>query len=358
MPLVKDPMETVTSQRRSQTFCQAFPKVELHRHLEGSLRLSTLVELGRAHGLNIPTSMRELTSLVQVNEHEPLTFTNFLSKFNTLRLFFRSPEVIQRVTREAIVDAAADKVRYMELRFMPVALSQVEGFPLSEVIDWVIKATRTAEEENGIKTRLIVGVNRHETQQAEEVIQLAMDRVSSGSIVAVDLAGNEAEFSAQPFVGMFREAHQTGLHVTVHAGEWGGAANVSEAIQHLGAERIGHGVRVMEDDNVVRLAQERDIPFEVCITSNYQSGVVPALTAHPLPRMIEAGINTTINTDNPSISRITLGNEYQIVCEDLGIPQEVFYERLIAAAQAAFLPQAERDTLAQSLREEIESMGC
>jgi adenosine deaminase len=351
-------MGTVTSQLRSQTFFQAFPKVELHRHLEGSLRLSTLVELGRAHGLNIPTSIRELTSLVQVHEDEPLTFANFLSKFNTLRLFYRSPQVIQRVTREAIADAAADKVRYMELRFMPVALSRVEGFPLGEVIDWVIEATRAAAEENGIKTRLIVGINRHEPQQAEEVIRLAMDRVSSGSIVGIDLAGNEAEFSAQPFVGMFREAHQAGLHVTVHAGEWGGAANVSEAIQILGADRIGHGVRVMEDGNVVRLVQERNIPFEVCVTSNYQSGVVPDLTAHPLPRMIAAGLNATINTDDPSISRITLGNEYQIVCEDLGVSQEVFCELLIAAAQAAFLPQAERDTLVQSLQDEIDSMGC
>lgn len=351
-------MGMVTSQHQIQTFCHAFPKVELHRHLEGSLRLSTLMELGRAHELNIPTNPGELTSLVQVNEHEPLTFTNFLSKFNTLRLFYRSPEVIQRLTREAIADAAADKIRYVELRFMPVALSQVEGFPLGEVIDWVIDATHAAEYENGIKTRLIVGVNRHEPQQSEEVIQLAIDRASSGIIVGVDLAGNEAEFSAQPFVSMFREAHQAGLHVTVHAGEWGGAANVSEAIQHLGADRIGHGVRIMEDDNVVRLAKERDIPFEVCITSNYQSGVVSALSAHPLPRMIEAGLNATINTDDPSISRITLGHEYQIVCEDLRIAQEVFCERLISAAQAAFLPQAERDTLVQSLREEIDSMEC
>ena len=118
------------------SFYRAIPKVELHRHLEGSLRMDTLLDVARQHGLTIPYA--HFNSLVQMQKDDPLTFTNFLSKFQTLRMFYRSPEVIQRITREAIADAAGDGVRYLELRFTPVALSRMQGFSLGEVMDWVL----------------------------------------------------------------------------------------------------------------------------------------------------------------------------------------------------------------------------
>src|SRR5262249_16830554 len=160
--------------------------------------------------------------------------------------------------------------------------------------------------------------NRHESHElAEQVAWLAAEHKDNG-IIGMDLAGNEAEFPSEPFYGVFKEAKQAGLHITIHAGEWGPAANVREAIQELGAERIGHGVGVLEDDSITDLAKERGTAFEVCVTSNYQSGVVPALGEHPLAAMLERGLNVTINTDDPSISRITLSHEYHIVCDDLG----------------------------------------
>jgi adenosine deaminase len=168
--------------------------------------------------------------------------------------------------------------------------------------------------------------------------------------VGLDLTGNEAKFSALPFAGIFREAKQAGLRITVHAAEWGGAANVTEAILQLGADRIGHGVRIFEDYNAVELARERQTAFEVCITSNYQSGVVPGLSMHPLPRMIAAGLNVTVNTDDPSVSQIRLTDEYRLACEDLKLPLDLLKERVIAAAEAAFLPLAERRTLVDQLR--------
>jgi len=203
--------------RRPIEFYTAFPKVELHRHLEGSLRLSTLIEIGRMHGLDL-VGTDHLRPLVQVGEDEPYTFENFLSKFATLRLFYRSPEVIGRITHEAIEDAAVDNIRYLELRFTPVALSRAEDFPLGEVMDWVIDGAQKGEADLGVKTRLIVSVNRHESVElAEEVIRLAAERQGQG-IVGVDLAGSEATSSAKPFIGVFREAQQAGLRVTIHAG--------------------------------------------------------------------------------------------------------------------------------------------
>lgn len=332
---------------------RAFPKVDLHRHLEGSLRLRTLVDVGRSHGLGLPNT-NKLRGLVQIDEGEPLTFENFLSKFQTLRLFYRSPEVIDRVAREAIADAAADNVRYMELRFTPAALSKAENFPFRNVIEWVVTSANEAAREHGILLRLIASVNRNESiELATDVIRTAADFKDQG-LVGVDLAGDEANFSGLLFSGIFKEAKQSGMHVTVHAGEWGPARNVKDAIQQLGADRIGHGVRVLEDPTVTALARERQTPFEVCVTSNYQSGVVPALNAHPLPRMLSQGLNVTVNTDDPSISQITLSDEYRRTCNDLGLSIQALSERVLAAANAAFLPVDERQQLIAGIKRELQ----
>lgn len=207
-------------------FYQTLPKVELHRHLEGSLRIRTMIEVSRAHDLGL-VDTDNLRPLVQVRADDPYTSQNFLSKFKTLRKIYRSPEIIMRVTREAIADAAADNVRYMELRFTPVALSRVENFSLDDVIKWVVEATRQAEVYFGIITRLIVSVNRHESVDlAAQVIELAVEQ-PNGKIVGVDLAGDETQFPASPFADLFQKAKQAGLHVTLHSGEWGGGLEMS-----------------------------------------------------------------------------------------------------------------------------------
>jgi adenosine deaminase len=331
----------------------SLPKVELHRHLEGSLRLTTMLDIARQHGVTVPISMFNLSGLVQVQDQDPMTFTNFLEKFKTLRLFYRSPDVIDRVTREAVEDAAKDNVRYLELRFTPVALSRAEGFPLHDVMDWVVKSAQDAAQKYKIKVGLIASVNRHESPDlAEQVAWLATEHIKNG-LFGMDMAGNEAEFKSDPFHGIFREAKQAGLHITIHAGEWGPAENVHDAILNLGAERVGHGVRVMEDESVVTLAKEHGAVFEVCVTSNYQSGVVRSLPSHPLPRMLEAGLNVTVNTDDPSVSRITLSNEYQHVCEQLKVPISQLKQSVLRAAQASFLGDDEKTKLVESLKKEL-----
>jgi adenosine deaminase len=157
---------------------RALPKVELHRHLEGSLRLDTMVDIAKNHGITIPADVLRLSTLVQVQEEDKFTFQNFLSKFNTLRMFYRSPDVIHRITREAIEDAAKDNVKYMELRFTPVALSRAERFPLHDVIDWVIVSTKEAAEKYKVNVKLIASVNRHESAElAEQVAWLAAEHI-------------------------------------------------------------------------------------------------------------------------------------------------------------------------------------
>jgi len=345
-------VEHTSPTHRSIEFYQALPKVELHRHLEGSLRLETLVDIAQQHGI---AEGEPLSQLVQVNPSEPYTVQNFLSKFETLRQFYCTPEIIGRVTREVIVDAARDNIRYLELRFTPAALCKARGFALAEVMDWVLAGAQQAQTANGPLTRLIVSINRHEPPVlAAQVIQLAVDRMGMG-VVGIDVAGNEADFpNLERFAGMLAEARQAGLGLTIHAGEWGGAQNVADAIIQYKADRIGHGVRVVEDAAVVALAREVGVSFEVCLTSNIQSGVAASLSAHPLQRMLAAGLNTTLNTDDPSISQITLGGEHQLACEQLELPLTVLKRCLLSAIQAAFLSEAERAALSQRLAAEFD----
>lgn len=331
------------------TLFHQLPKVDLHRHLEGSVRLTTMMDVAKLHSISLPLRP-DLRSLVAMQPDDALNSSTFLSKFQFLRLFYRSPEVIARITAEAIEDAAADGVQYLDLHFTPVALSRHQGFLLSDVMDWVALSASEAANRHGIYVRLIASINRHESiQLAEQVARLAAERQRLG-IVGLDLAGNEADYSGAPFVGLFREARAAGLRIAIHAGEWSGAENVRMALEDFQADRVIHGVRVLEDPGVVALARERGVPFAVCLTSNVQTGVARSLRDHPLLTMLLAGLNVTINTDDPSISQIELSDEYWAACEQLGIPYPVLAERIFAAGEAAFLLPAERADLMERLQ--------
>lgn len=175
------------------------------------------------------------------------------------------------------------------------------------------------------------------------------------NIVGMDLAGNKAEFEASEFLGIFREARESGLHTSIHAGEWAGVANVRQGLEVLGAERIGHGVRIMEDAEVVSLARDSQVVFEVCLTSNMHTGVVALLEDHPLMKMIGTGLNITLNTDDLSISQITLGNECQLACETIGMNLTVLKERILVAARGSFLPADLRLGLINKITQELYS---
>jgi adenosine deaminase len=346
---------TSESATRPRDLFKRLPKIELHRHLEGSLRLSTMIDISKLHKLDLPhDDVEKFRQLVQVVDSDPYTFQNFLSKFATLRKFYQSREAISRIAFEAVEDAASDNVRYLELRFTPVALTRIRDFPLGEAMDWVIETVDEASQRYGIQTGLIASVNRHEpVSLGEEVAQLAVDRMDRG-IIGLDLAGGEAEFPGEEFAPLFKQAKDAGLRITIHAGEWGGPSLVNLAMDVLGAERIGHGVRTMEDPDTVAAARERQIPFEVCPTSNYQSGVVTGLHLHPLPAMIAAGLNVTVNTDDPGISQITLTDEYEVSNDQLGIPLGTLKSLILNAVEASFLTKDKKSGLGGSIRTELD----
>ncbi|MGC9522090.1 MAG: adenosine deaminase [Anaerolineae bacterium] len=329
------------------------PKIDLHRHLEGSLNLSTLVEVAEQHGIELPGyDVEHLRPLVQMTDDLP-DFQRFLAKFEVLRRFYISREVIQRLAREVIVDAARDNVRYLELRFNPLALARAEGFSFDEVVAWVIEATKAAEAETGMRTCLILQIPRDQPLSvADEIVDIAIDRLGRW-VRAIDLAGDETSYPPEAFSGPFERALEAGLSITVHAGEAAGPESVRAAVTKLHPTRIGHGVRAIEDSNVIRLLRERDITLEVCPTSNVHTGVVPRFCQHPLPDLVRLRIRTTLNTDDPSVSGTTLSDEYVAAVDRIGIARHWVYRMLGNAAASAFIPPAERGDLWATMRREL-----
>jgi adenosine deaminase len=334
-----------TRQRDLRTTLLNLPKIDLHRHLEGSLRLSTLAEIAQEHGVDLPSlSLEELRPYVQVVESDPPDFQGFLAKFKLLRRFYSTPNAVRRLTSEAIADAAADNVRYLELRFNPVALGHNQGFSFEHVTDWVIEATNEAQKQYNIQVRLIIQIGRHEPKYAQELAEIALNRQNRG-VVALDLAGDEINFPVTPFIEVFQWAKSQGLHITAHAAEAGPAHNIVEVIKYLGAERIGHGVQARDNVKIIELLKDRQIPLEMCPTSNLQTGVVPKLALHPLRAFHRLGIPVTINTDDPSISNTTLTDEFLMAYRGIDIPLRDLRQMTLNAAEAAFLPDLEKKRL-------------
>ncbi|MFW5708930.1 MAG: adenosine deaminase [Chloroflexota bacterium] len=331
-----------------QQSIRALPKIELHRHLEGSVRLSTLVDIARKYGITMAEyEVDALRPLVQVMPDEPRTWQNFLAKFQTLRQFYLSADVIKRIAYESVVDAADDNVRYMELRFTPKALCAITKSAISDVVRWVCEAVQEATREHDIMVRLIVSMNRHESVQIGEMAtRAAIDYMHMG-VVGLDLAGIEAGYRAAPFRDIFRLGRDAGLRITLHAGEWAGPESVWDAIGNVGTDRIGHGIRSIEDSGVISVLKEREITLEVCPSSNVDSGVVADLGAHQLSALDAAGVMVTINTDDPMVSGITLSDELERVVRDLSMTIDDVKRLTMNAARAVFLPDSERQALVE-----------
>lgn len=325
---------------------QNLPKVDLHRHLEGSLRLATLAEIAREHGVELPSyDIEALRPYVQVTTDEAPDFHTFLQKFNFLARFYSRLDCIDRISYEAVADAAQDNVKYLELRFNPVTLALSQGFYLEEVVKRVIRAVKRAERDFDIKVGLLVTIRRdYDQDTASRVVDMAI-RYADQSIVGLDLAGDEVHYSARPFAQLFRKAKEAGLGITVHAGEATGAESVRTAIELLGTDRIGHGVRANEDLAVLDLVRERGITLEMCPTSNIQTAAVKAITQHPLRAFYQIGLPVTINTDDPSISNTTLTDEYMVAVRDIGVTVPEIKQMILTGVRAAFLPPSEKNRL-------------
>jgi adenosine deaminase len=305
--------------------------IDLHRHLEGSVRFDTFVELARDVGLDLPRAeLRRRTSM----KGEKPGFLRFLSKFELYRGLYPSRDWIERVAFEAAEDARKDGVTYLELRFSPTHFGRRMKASGEDVAAWVVKGARRAK----IEIRFIATFGRDFGVEGNGPTTRAVQGTDVFS--GLDLAGNEA-VSALPFVPLFRKLK---LPSTIHAGEGGGAENVREAIGKFGARRIGHGVRILGDAALVKSAARDGIVFETCPTSELQTGVARSLGRHPIARMKKAGLRVTINTDDPLVCGTTLSAELR-AAKRMGFTSDDLRQAERTAAGAAFVSESERRRL-------------
>lgn len=322
-----------------------YPLVELHRHLDGNVRVETVLDLCRRHGLELPAwTVEELRPHVQILEREP-SLVHFIAKFELLRRAMVDYDAVRRIVRENLEDAAREGIDYIELRFSPWFMSETHGLDPFGVVDAVCDALEEGRGTVPVKAKLIGIIARNYGPEIGRVELAAAIRGRERGVVALDLAGDEAGYPGELFVRHFQEAREAGLHTIAHAGEAAGAESVRQAVLGLSAERIGHGIRAIEDPAVLDLLAEREIPLEVCPTSNLHTSTVPDYHSHPLPALLRRGIRCTLNTDDPSISGLDLAHEYRVASEELGLSEAEIRRLQETAVEAAFLTPAERAAL-------------
>ncbi|HET90154.1 MAG TPA: adenosine deaminase [Chloroflexi bacterium] len=348
--------ETTLTGLRAQL--HALPKVDLHRHLEGSLRLKTLSEIAQEHGIDLPSyDIEYLRRFATVVTDDRPDFHLFLAKFTFLRRFYPTRAAVEQVAYEAVADAAADNIKYLELRFNPVALSRYQEFTFDEVTSWVCDAVAQSQRDHAITSYLILQIGRDESLDiATQITEVALAHQANG-VVGLDLAGDEASYPARRFADIFQRARREGLGITVHAGEAGGAQNVREAVELLGAQRIGHGVRSIENSDVIHLVRSNGITLEVCPTSNLQTAVVRRFWQHPLADLLALNLRVTINTDDPSVSDTTLTDEYMTAMLAMGVTLEQIKHTILNGVAGSFQPADKRRELAQWFRKELQLHG-
>jgi adenosine deaminase len=320
------------------------PLIDLHRHLDGSVRLETILDLGRRHGIPLPgDTLETLRPHVVVTTPQP-GLIEFLAKFRWMTAVLADYEACRRVARENVEDAQREGIRYIELRFSPAFMAGAHNLDPSRVTAAVIEGVREGEAATGVKANLIGILTRtYGPVRARRELRALLDHKQD--ITALDLAGDEGNWPAELFIEHFKEGREAGWQVTVHAGEAAGAQSIVTAIGQLGATRIGHAVRATEDPAVMDLLRERRIGIEANLTSNVQTSTVPDYASHPLKQFLEAGLLATINTDDPGISGIDLPHELDVAAPAAGLDEGQIVQALENAWEIAFLPADEKARL-------------
>ena len=320
------------------------PLVELHRHLDGSIRLTTILDLGIQHNLPLPArTLEELRPYVQVSTPQPGVMA-FIEKFEWMTGVLVNYDACRRVAYENVEDAFNEGIDYIELRYSPWFMAEAHHLRPEGVVEAVTDGLRAGERDFAIKVNQLGILSRH---YGPEIAMRELDaelRFAS-EFAGIDLAGDEAHFPGEWYTEHFKKARDAGWHVTVHAGESSGPESVWQAVQELGAERIGHAVHAPEDPALLDFLRDRGIGIECNLTSNVQTSTVADYPSHPLRLFLEKGIAASINTDDPGISAIDLRYEYNVAAPLAGLTPLMIRQAQENALVTAFLTEGEKQLL-------------
>lgn len=332
-------------------FIARMPKAELHLHLEGSVRPATLFALARRHGITLPVATEtELQDYYRFRD-----FEHFLAVYDLICDCIRTPDDLTLIAYELGAAQAAQNIRYTEVTFTTCGRLR-RGFALDDQLAGIVAGARQAEHEFGVRLRFIPDVVAEQTiAEAWTLARWAIARQESG-VCALGLAGREIGRDNAALAPIFAYVHDAGLPLALHAGETDGPESIWQALTTLHADRIGHGVRAIVDEKLIDLLYAMQTPLEVCPTSNVCLGIVPDMASHPIRRLWDAGLNLSVNTDDPPMFNTTLTAEYRTLARVHSFTRNEIATLVRNAARAAFLPPAEKRAMRAAFEAEFAAL--
>jgi adenosine deaminase len=338
----------------SDKLLKELPKVELHCHLDGSLRVDTILDLASKQNIPLPSSNpHNLKKMLSIGEKR-VTLEEYISRFDITLSVMQTPDSLSRIAYELIEDVASENVRYIEVRYSPI-LHTTRGMTLEEAITSVKDGLKKGEKDFGVKSGIIVCGIRHISPEASLKLADLCVKFKNNGVVGFDLAGAEENFPAKDHREAFYMILNHNINATIHAGEAFGPSSIHQAVHYCGAHRIGHGTRLKEDQDLMNYINNHRITMEVCLTSNWHTYTVKSLKEHPLRYYYDRGIRVTLNTDNRLMSDTTLTKEFRIARDLFNFQLHDFREVTIIAMKAAFLPHLERKEMIKNIANEMES---
>ncbi|MEO7038129.1 MAG: adenosine deaminase [Polyangiaceae bacterium] len=332
--------ENVPGQVPFEVF-RALPKTDLHVHLDGSLRLETILELARAYKVELPADNVEgLRAAIGCGNNFG-SLVEYLRGFEITLRVMQTEAALERIAFELAEDAHRENVRYMEVRYAPMLHTQ-RGLKLTKVVEAVLDGLRRARETYGIKANVIVcGIRNISAESSYQMAELAVAYKGRG-VVGFDLAGAEADFPAKHHRAAFQLVRDNNINCTIHAGEAYGPESIAQAIHVCGAHRIGHGCRLREDGDLLHYLNDHRVPLECCPSSNVQTGAVKDLASHPLKLYFDLGLRVTVNTDNRLITDTSVSKELFLVHTKMGVPFTDIKSMILAGFKSSFQPFHEK----------------
>ena len=329
------------------------PKVELHCHLDGSLRVPTILDLAKKDKVTLTTSSSEELSKLLVIGKTRGSLEDYIKRFDITLSVMQTPQALSRTAYELIEDVAKENVRYIEIRYSPI-LHTGKGMTMGESVEAVRNGLKRGQKDFGVKSGIIVcGIRNISAAASLKLADLTV-RYKNKGVVGFDLAGSEENFPAKDHQEAFYMILNNNINATIHAGEAYGPSSIHQAIHHCGAHRIGHGTRLKENKDLMNYVNDHRITLEICLTSNWQTRSIRTLKYHPLKYYYDQGIRVTINTDNRLMSGTTLTKEFLLAHKLFGFKLHDFREMIIMAMKSAFIPYAERKQLIRKIAGELE----
>jgi adenosine deaminase len=329
----------------SQETIRNLPKVELHVHLDCSVRPRTVGELAVQQGLPVPDELDKALICPPICDN----LADYLSRVDPALAVLQTAPALERVAYELVEDMAGEHIVYAEIRYAPQLCTR-RGLSIQEVIDAISAGLQTAGRTYGVRTGQIICCLRHDPSSlSHEIAQYAISNWRPGKVVGLDLAADEALYPGFPHRTAFRLARRVGMPRTVHAGEAAGPASIREAISLLGAQRLGHGVRLAEDETLCQTVIDQHIALEMAPTSNVQTRAVRSLAEHPINRFMQLGLPVTVNTDGRTTSNTSLTQEFLQLGQQFGWGLDEIQRAVLNAAGSAFLDETTRLELRQTV---------